>query len=383
MKRMDRKEAAKYLVIGLMIGGISAFHYTTSIDHRYLHEIYQRAYYIPILLAAYWFGPWKGLLFAFVTSMVYAYHIQRDWTHVPVYSFNQYAEIILYHLTALIIGFLALKDRRQREKLEAASQELTAAYEKLQDTFEQLRRADRLAALGELSAGIAHEIRNPLGSIKGSVEILENEIPPDHPKREFVRILKEETARLNSIIAQFLKFARPPRPSVEPTDIAALIDETLILVEKEAEQGAIDIRRNLDSSIPQIKVDQDQMRQVLLNLLLNGIQAMPEGGALQVRSFQSDGRLVIEVEDEGTGISKEIELDQIFDPFFTTKSQGTGLGLSISHQLIENHNGTLTAHRNRLKGLTLRVELPLESLPRVQARGKPRRDSVVSNLRSP
>src|SRR5690606_37117780 len=126
----------------------------------------------------------------------------------------------------------------------------------------------------------------------------------------------------------------------------------------------------------------DQIRQVLLNLFLNGIQAMPEGGVLQVRSFQLAGRLVIEVEDEGTGISKEIALDQIFDPFFTTKSQGTGLGLSISHQLIENHNGTLTAHRNKRKGLTLRVELPLEPLPGLPAGERPHRDSVVLHIGS-
>lgn len=383
MKGMDRKETAKYLLIGLMIGGISIFHYTTSIDHRYLHEIYQRAYYIPILLAAYWFGPWKGLFTALLTSIIYAYHIERDWTHFPVYSFNQYAEIILYHLTALIIGFLASKDRKQRDKLESASRELSAAYEKLQDTFEQLRRADRLAALGELSAGIAHEIRNPLGSIKGSVEILENEIPPDHPKREFVRILEEETARLNSIVAQFLKFARPPRPSAEPTDMAHLIAETLILVQKEAQQGSVDLRQDLEKDIPQIRVDQNQMRQVLLNLLLNGIQSMPNGGVLLIRSFRLDNQLVIEVKDEGSGISQDLELDQIFDPFFTTKPQGTGLGLSISHQLIENHNGKLTAHRNASQGLTLRIELPLDPVPDLEETEQTGTDSLVPGLRAP
>ncbi|MGW8179395.1 MAG: sensor histidine kinase [bacterium] len=338
---------------------ISALHYQTEIVHRYLHEIYQRIYYIPILLAAFWFGPWIGLLAAFVTSSIYIGHIARDWTSFPVYSFNQYAEIVLYHVVALIIGVLSQRERSQRRHLERTSDELSEAYEKLRQTFEQLRQSDRLAALGELSAGIAHEIRNPLGSIKGSVEIIEEEIPENHPKFEFIQIIKEEVARLNSLVAEFLKFARPPKLSIETVSINDLIRSTLVLVGKEAETAGVEIKLSLDEQLPSVKLDPDQIRQVLLNVLLNGIQAMPDGGLLEIgSSLKSRGdSILVNVKDSGEGIQGD--LDRIFDPFFTTRPDGTGLGLAVSHQLVEKHGGVLSAQKNPDTGMTFGLELPL------------------------
>jgi signal transduction histidine kinase len=348
----------KYGLIASMILAVSILHYETAIEHRYLHEIYQRIYYIPILLAAFWFGPWIGLLAAFLTSCIYVGHIARDWTSFPVYSFNQYAEIVLYHLIALIIGVLSQRERRQRSRLEKTSKELSAAYERLRQAFERLRKSERLAALGELSAGIAHEIRNPLGSIKGSIEILENELTEAHPKHEFIRIIQEEVARLNSLVAEFLKFARPPKPSVETVSIHELIRSTLVLISQEAEKAAVEVQTTLDESVPPIRLDPDQIRQVLLNVLLNGIQAMPEGGRLQITSSLDDAgeQVVVEIADSGEGIGDDLE--RIFDPFFTTRPDGTGLGLAVSHQLVENHGGVISARRNPKEGLTFRIELP-------------------------
>ncbi len=355
------RDALRYAVLLLAIVVISLLHYTTSTHHRYLHEIYQRAYYIPILLAAYWYGPIAGVLAAAFTSLLYAYHIQRDWTVFPLYAFNQYAEIFLFHALALVIGLLSLKDRRRTRKLEQTSGELAEAYRKLQETFEQLRKADRLAALGELSAGIAHEIRNPLGSIKGSVEILAGEIAADNPKREFIDIIQEEVARLNSIVMEFLKFARPPQPSIRPTSVNRLAESALILVRKQAGKAGIGIECNLDPAAPVIEVDPDQIRQVLLNILLNAIQAMPDGGRLGIVTARAGDPpwVVIEVSDTGIGISDE-ELERVFDPFFTTKAQGSGLGLSISFQLIQNHGGRIVARKNPERGLTFRLELPMQ-----------------------
>lgn len=360
--RRSSRDFIRYSSILLLILLVSVFHYETSTDHRYLHEIYQRVYYIPILMAAFWYGPILGVLAASLTSILFVYHIQRDWTLFPVYSFNQYAEIILYHVLALVIGILSLKDRRHRQKLERTSKELSEAYQKLQSTFEQLKKADRLAALGQLSAGIAHEIRNPLGSIKGSVEILESEIRPDNSKYEFVKIIKEEINRLNSIVGEFLEFARPPKPLVKPTLVNELVDSTLVLVNKQAQQSKVVIRKALDPKIPPMQLDPDQIRQVLLNIILNGIQAMPQGGLLEVQSKMGDDdrHIVIEVIDGGPGMNED-ELDHIFDPFYTTKTQGTGLGLSISYQLVTNHGGAITARRNEEKGLTFRIELPLDN----------------------
>jgi len=349
----------RYFSILALILVVSVFHYKTSTEYRYLHEIYQRAYYIPILLAAYWYGPLRGILAAVFASVLYAGHIHNDWTQFPVYSFNQYAEIFLFHALALIIGFLSQKDRKHRQKLEKTSQELSEAYKKLQNTFEQLKKADRLAALGRLSSGIAHEIRNPLGSIKGSFEILEGEIPADSKKYEFVKIIREEILRLNVIVESFLKFARPPKPSLLPTSLNELIDSILILTNKQAQEYSIDVRKRLDPDLPLIPMDPNQIRQVIMNIVLNGIESMPDGGTLEIKSKKGrdDQSVLIEISDTGIGISKE-ELDRIFDPFFTTKTQGTGLGLAISYQLVQNHKGTIKADRNENAGLTFSVKLP-------------------------
>ncbi len=357
--RRSGSDGWKILLIVVLTLVISAFHFLTGTEHRYLHEIYQRTYYIPILLAAFWYGPLIGVAAAFGVSVIYWVHIRLDWLHAPLYSFNQYAEILLYHSVALIIGILAFRERTQRRRLEETSAELAEAYQKLRATFEQLRRADRLAALGELSAGIAHEIRNPLGSIKGSIEILETEIPTTHSKHEFVEIIKEETARLNRLVGEFLDFARPPQPKVADASLNELIEGALSLVAKGAEQSQIRISRELDAEMPQLTLDPDQIRQVLLNILLNAIQAMADGGRLSIRSrFEREHRqAVIEVEDTGPGVPAD-ELEYIFDPFYSTKSNGTGLGLSISHQLVENHGGRIFARANPDRGLTVQIELP-------------------------
>jgi len=353
------REFLKYFSILALIFIVSIFHYKTGTEHRYLHEIYQRAYYIPILLAAYWYGPLRGVFAAILTSILYAWHIHADWTQFPDYSFNQYAEIVLYNALALIIGFLAKKDRRHRLMLEKTSQELSDAYQKLQSTFEQLKKADRLAALGQLSAGIAHEIRNPLGSIKGSFEILESEIRPGSEKYEFVKIIKEEIARINSIVESFLQFSRPPKPKLQPTSINDLVETTLTLFKKRAQECKIEIRKQLDPDLPMINFDRDQIRQVLLNIVLNSSDSMPDGGVLEIRTGigNHNRRISVDISDSGAGISDE-DLDRIFDPFFTTKAHGTGLGLSISYQLIQNHGGTITAYKNKDGGLTFHVELP-------------------------
>jgi two-component system sensor histidine kinase HydH len=358
--KLKSRDAFRYGSILLLIVVISIFHYRTSTHYRYLHEIYQRVYYIPIMLAAFWYGPLLGVLAATLTSAIYLYHIQRDWAFFPAYAFNQYAEIILYHAVALIIGVLSLRERKQRQKLEKTSDELREAYRRQKETFDYLQRSERLAALGKLSAGIAHEIRNPLGSIKGSIEILESEIPADNPKREFIRIIKEETARLNSIVGEFLKFARRVKPSMKPTGINELVDSTLVLLQKEASESGISVRKQLDRGIPDANLDPDQIRQVLLNVILNAIQAMPEGGVLEVRTARCRNRscVAIEISDTGVGIDAA-EIPHIFDPFYTTKDHGSGLGLSISFQLVESHRGRIEARRNPDRGMTFRIELPL------------------------
>jgi signal transduction histidine kinase len=362
LEHLWSNDKAKVPLILTLIAVITGLHNGTSTDYRYLHELFEHLYYVPILLSAFWFGPLVGILFALLTSGLYVVHIHRDWAHFPVFAFDQYMHIFLYHLFAVIIGFLSNKGRRHLKSLEETSQDLSRACKELKRTSARLKRADRLAALGQLSAGIAHEVRNPLGSIKGSIEILGEDISESHPKREFVEIIKNETARLNSLVTEFLRFARPPHPSVESTSLNELLRSAVRLVEREAHESGVEIKWNKRSELPTASVDRDQIRQVLLNLMLNSIQAMPNGGVIELNSrFDRTSDLVeFEIRDEGEGLNKE-DLDSIFNPFFTTKPQGTGLGLSVSHQLVQNHGGQITARKNDDRGLTLCVRLPVNS----------------------
>jgi two-component system, NtrC family, sensor histidine kinase HydH len=335
------RERVRPLIIGLMIGGITAAHYTTSTEYYYLHEVYQRSYYIPILLAAFWYGPLGGLLAAAVTSIFYSYHIIAHWGHAPSYSFNQFAEILLYHAIGALTGFLARAERRQRQALEKTTEELQRAYQRIEDSFDQLKQADRLAALGELGAGIAHEIRNPLATLSGVIDIVGAELPPDHPKAEFVKIGREETARLDRIVTEFLAFARPPKPAFQETSLNQVIESTLLLLNRHAEKAGVEILTDF-GELPPVMLDRDQIRQVFLNILKNGIEAMPQGGELYIRSRHqpAERSVMVAVEDTGGGIDPAV-IDRLFDPFFTSKPGGTGLGLSVSYQLINHHRGSI------------------------------------------
>jgi len=351
-------QRVRYVLIGLLIGGITAAHYGTSTEYYYLHEVYQRSYYIPILLAAFWWGPLGGLAAAALTSVFYSYHILAHWGHSPAYSFNQFAEILLYHVIGALTGFLIRAERRQRQALEKTTAELQRAYQRIEDSFEQLKQADRLAALGELSAGIAHEIRNPLATLAGVIDILGTGVPAESSKSEFVRIGQEEMGRLDRIVTEFLAFARPPHPSFQKANLNEIIDSTLLLLNRHAEKSGVKIERHL-GSLPQAILDPDQIRQVLLNVIKNSIEAMPDGGRLRVQSAHqvAEGTVTVSVSDTGEGIDPAI-VDRLFDPFFTSKPGGTGLGLSISYQLVTRHGGTIRVLPNQ-NGTTFEIQLPV------------------------
>lgn len=358
---LTRNDWGKVALLLALVGLVSFLHFFTPVEHRYLHEVYQRLSYLPIVLAAFWYGPVGGLLAAGTASLFYVLHIRWHWSHAPVYSFNQYAEIVLYHAVALIVGVLARRTQKQHQALQRNAAELREAYERLHETFEKLRQADRLATLGVLSAGMAHEIKNPLGSIRGAAEIVRDVLPPDHPKREFLEIIRQETDRLNRFVEEFLRSARRPRAIVGAHDLNALIRSTATLLEHRARERGVRLHFEPASHLPTLRLDADQIRQLLLNLLLNALEALPHGGRITVRTaYDAENRLVhCEVADSGPGVP-EAELSRIFDPFYTTKGTGTGLGLAVARQCVENHGGSIRAFRNRDGGLSVSFTLPAE-----------------------
>lgn len=226
---------------------------------------------------------------------------------------------------------------------------------------DRVRRQERLATVGSLAAGIAHEIRNPLASLSGSIEMLKKEPGLSGDSRRLMDIVLREAERLNTIITEFLEYARPKSPSLESVSLSNLVGETVTLLKNSREyRPDIVITTEIGQDIV-IQGDAQRLRQVFWNLLLNSCQAAQKGGNITISASveQADERdmVIVTVSDSGAGISAE-HLSRIFDPFFTTKSEGTGLGLAIVHRIIDDHGGTIDVQSERGKGTVVKITLP-------------------------
>ena len=359
-----RNRSYIWAVIVVTIILVTVLHFLTPTDQIVWHEIYQRLYYLPIIAAALLFGLKGGLSASFFTTVIYSPHIYLHWQQGHFdYSINQYAEIVIFNLVGGVMGALGDRLRKARERSEQNAEQKRQAYEQLQATFQQLLQAEKLTSLGELSAGIVHEVRNPLASIKGAIEILEDELKTDSPRREFADLARKEIDRLDKLVGEFLRFARPAEPAKAHSDPNTIVESVSALIENQAAAQSVTIVKNLQKYIPSVLVDPEQIKQVMLNLAINGLQAMdhPNGSdkTLTFRTIERDRKCVIEVEDSGPGIDKD-DLAKIFDPFFTTKENGVGLGLSIAHKIAAQHEGILTA-QNSAQGALFCLILPIPS----------------------
>jgi len=240
--------------------------------------------------------------------------------------------------------------------------DLTSIY-KIQ---EEILRMDRLVSLGKLSSGIAHELRNPLAGIKTTAQALGEELTEEDPRREYLQRITKEIDRLNELLKTFFSFAKPQKLNLTPCHVRDIINEIIPFLIKEIADKGIRFEEKYDPYLPRIKADKTQMHQVFLNLFLNAIQAMPEGGELKigVSSFVSAGGdgprqnfIKAIVSDTGKGIPPHM-IDRIFDPFFTTKPKGIGLGLSIAYQIINKHGGTIKVESQWEKGTSFVITLP-------------------------
>jgi len=226
----------------------------------------------------------------------------------------------------------------------------------------QLRRADKLAALGTLAAGVAHEVKNPLHALTLNLHLLEKEIgtaEPSSPEaREYFTILRSEVQRIHRIVDNFLRFSKPSILEVKPLDLHALLERVLSLLAFEAADHGVTIETAFDPALTMVAGDEGQLSQVFLNLGINALQAMPDGGALVVRSRLDRGSAEVAVQDSGHGIEADI-VPHIFNPYFTTRSRGIGLGLAIAHRIVEGHQGTMDVETTAGKGTTMIVRLPV------------------------
>jgi signal transduction histidine kinase len=353
---MLKHDRGRLLLIASLITLTSAGHYLTPPSQLLWHGIFQRLYYLPVVLGAISFGWRGGVLTALACGLAYIPHIHIDWAHMHHYAMEQYAEIFMFFTVGGVTGLLSDMEKRRRQELQRTAEELGRVYSELQSTFEQVRRADRLSAIGQLAAGLAHEIRNPLASIDGAAEVIEAGASGG-VKEETVRIIRQECARLNRLLSSLLDFSRPRPPELSSVDVRQVLESVIELVRHSAGKNVrFDVATQ--DGLPALHCDREQLAQVLMNLTLNASQAMPEGGSVRISAESGGGGIIIRVADEGTGIKSE-QLEKIFDPFFTTKASGTGLGLAVVHQIVTRHGGTVAASQNQDRGMTLTVRLPI------------------------
>jgi signal transduction histidine kinase len=360
-----------------LIAGVTVGHMLVPASRQPLQDLFVRLYYLPIALGGVWFGMRGGLAAAALIVLVY-------FPHVLLFEHGRFTvgyllEIPVFIGVGVLTGLMVDRQVQFRRGLEAQAETLARSHRELQEQTKlllekeaQLRRADRLSALGQLSAGLAHEIRNPLGAIKGAVEILEEDYPPGHPKAEFHDIIIKEVKRLNDVVTNFLNFARPVALWFDSVEVREALSSLEGLISGQARAHRVQIHTSFHRGQAHVLADEALLKQAFLNIMLNALEAMPEGGDLSVVTRLADPRsailpegaereawLEIVFDDTGCGIPEE-SLGWIFDPFFTTKKEGTGLGLAITYRILENHRGTIRVSSQPGRGTTFVVALPLQ-----------------------
>ncbi len=279
----------------------------------------------------------------------------------PMVYVRRDGEVVEGNLSAAIIydangkeiasvgSFVDLRDRLQMERA-------------LRDTQEQLLQSEKLAAMGRLTSQIAHELNNPLYGIMNTLELLKTEIPADNKRRKILDMALSETIRLSDLLRKMLSFSKPDQEERHPVDINSVLDEILLLHEKQLKENDINIAASFAEGLDLVNASKNQLRQVFLNMVANARDAMPEGGTLSVATAGSKDKVYVEISDTGTGIREE-HLDKIFDSFFTTKGEvkGVGLGLSVCYGFIKDHGGDIQVKSRVGEGTTFTISLPMHS----------------------
>ncbi|MFO7462266.1 MAG: ATP-binding protein [Desulfatiglandales bacterium] len=322
-------------LIGGLLVAISLLHYLTAsymIEH---HAVHRRLYYLPLVLGAFWYGI-KGAVAVSVSAIALylpftLFHWQGSW-----HDFDTILEGGLYVFIALTLGFLA--ERQQRE--HAAKIE-----------------TERFAAIGRAVSEIAHDMKSPLMAIGGFVSQVSRKLSGDEASLNKLQVVIRETARLEGMVKEMLDFGRPFELVPSQGSLNDLVEETVEVSKPIAGKAGVELRAEVDRSMPSLELDATRLRQVLMNLITNAIQSSSSGEEILVRTRRSKLEEIVEITDCGCGIP-EGEREKIFQPFFSTKKEGTGLGLATAKKIVEAHGGRITFHPNKDKGTTFVVALP-------------------------
>ena len=331
-----------------------------------INSSYYPIYYLPVVTAAVYFETWPTLLWTLLASALYCSYLypaleEYELTEAGVAELA--IRILFFFFAALIVNQFAVTNRRQTARYQKLAEQLAVTNLELRHAQAEARRSERLAALGQLSAGLAHEIRNPLGVIKGSAEMLIQKLQPSNPlASELAGYISSEVNRVSLLVSRFLDFARPLQAHTRPQSITELTDRVLNSVAEKWTGGAVTLERAYQKDLPPIDLDEDLWERALSNLVQNAYEAMADAGGnlrVTISSSQANGIRGVEmrIQDTGLGIPEELR-EQIFNPFVTTKKTGVGLGLSIVSKIIDEHHGTIRLEGAPNQGACFVILLP-------------------------
>jgi two-component system, NtrC family, sensor histidine kinase HydH len=346
---------------------------TLLLDHTGefgINSSYYPIYFLPVVSAAIYFGTWAALAWTTLASLAYLSLLIPALQEVYVTPEGKAIlaiRVLFFYIAATLVNRFAVENRRHVQRLEDLSGKLEQTNRQLLRAEADARRAERLAALGQLSAGLAHEIRNPLGVIKGSADMLSRKTEQSDPLvGELAGYISSEVNRLNALVVRFLDFARPSKLELRPSQISEIVDRALTAAAASIPDSGVAIERQYAANLPPVPVDAQLCEQVFINLITNAIQAMQGQDAglektlrlsIQAEVSRGESGVGVIVEDTGPGVPPELR-EQIFNPFFTSKKEGVGLGLSIVAKIVDDHRGTLRLENNNPRGARFHVFFP-------------------------
>src|ERR1700728_917151 len=330
---------------------------TMLVDHTgelAINSYYYPIYFVPAVTAAEYFGPWATLLWTSLASAAYCSYLYPALQEYDISSedYGRLAiRIVFFFLAAMVVNRFVIESRRQTRRYQELAATLAETNRRLEQAQAESRRSERLAALGQLSAGRAHEIRNPLGVIKGSAEMLTQKLGDSNPlATELSGYISTENNRLSALVTRFLDFARPLHADLTPQDITAILDRALHHVAQFWKGEEVRVEKKYEPDLPLVPLDESLCEQAFVNIVQNGYDAMGAGGGklfVDVRKSSAESRnggrlegVEVRIADTGPGIPVQLR-EQIFNPFVTTKKSGVGLGLSIVSKIIDGHHGTI------------------------------------------
>jgi signal transduction histidine kinase len=343
---------------------------TLLLDHTGeigINSSYFPIYFLPVVSAAIYFGTLGAMVWTTVASLAYLsllYPAMQEVDVTPEGKGILAIRVLFFYIAAILVNRFAVENRQQVRRLQDLSEKLEETNRQLRRAEAHARRAERLAALGQLSAGLAHEIRNPLGVIKGSADMLSRKVAASEPLvAELAGYISSEVNRLNALVVRFLDFARPSKLELRPERISEIVDRALDAATASVPNTGAKIERHYAPNLPAIPADPQLCEQVFVNLITNALQAMQAQEASPEKTLRlsiapeiSNGEpgVGVIVEDTGPGVPPELR-EQIFNPFFTSKKDGAGLGLSIVAKIVDDHRGTIRLEDNAPRGARFHV----------------------------